>query len=190
MVTRGIFASPRDHWDRTGSVEHANGRRRSGFFEHDLMYDEETYLRQNPDVARLVRARSLSSGYEHWMRHGRVEFSRGRRHGPFVATAHAFRAFRLPIGQAGLLLIGAAESDAPPGSLACRHGDDPPFSVQAVARTRELSIVDVCDRPKRLRLTVLRLEGLSGLDGKRPRPITVLAEGSAPLLVARDAGLQ
>src|SRR5689334_9549477 len=152
MVTRGIFASPRDHWDRTGSVEHANGRRRSGFFEHDQMYDEETYLRQNPDVARLVRARSLASGYEHWMRHGRVEFSRGRRHGPFVATVHALRAFRLPLAEAGVLVVGAAGTDARTEPFTYRHGDDPPGPVAAIAWTRELTLVDVCERPVRLRL--------------------------------------
>jgi hypothetical protein len=189
MVSRGLFQSPRDHWDRAGSLEHANGRRRSGFFEHDRMYDEETYLLQNPDVRQLVRGRALVSGYEHWMRHGRVEFSRGKRHGPFVATKHALRTFRVSLGEGGVLVVGAA-GGAPEGPLSCRHGDDEVVPVEGVAVSPELRIVDVCHREAQARLVLVRARGLAGLDGKRPRPITVSTADGAPFLVARDAGVQ
>ena len=36
-------------------------------------FDEQGYLRQNPDVAQLVRQRKFSSGYEHYVKYGQYE---------------------------------------------------------------------------------------------------------------------
>jgi len=192
MVERGLFRSPLDHWQRSGSLEHAAGRRRSGFYEHDLFYDEETYLRLNPDVLALVRGRVLGSGYEHWMRHGRIEFSRGRRQAPFVASAHPFRPFRLTFGDEGGLLVGAVDAD--PRSipaLSLRHGDEPEVAVaqSAVAWTPPLSVQDALGRKRPLRLLVVRLPHFAS-DTRRPRPLALSSGGAGPLLTARDAGMQ
>jgi hypothetical protein len=190
MVARGLFRSPLDHWQRAGSLEHAAGRRRSGFYEHDLLYDEETYLRHNPDVVRLLRARAMGSGYEHWMRHGRTEFTRGRRHAPFVANLHALRPFRLPLPEGGVLLVGPSE--APVSELRAmksRHGDESEQAVDPsrVALTGPIRLVDACHREVRVRLALARLP--SGSDSRRPRPL-VLSNGPTPLLSSPDAGMQ
>jgi hypothetical protein len=191
MVARGLFKSPLDHWQRAGSLEHAAGRRRSGFYEHDLLYDEETYLRHNPDVVRLLRARLMGSGYEHWMRHGRTEFSRGRRHAPFVAGVHRLRPFRLPLPEGGVLLAGPSEAPSlEPGPLKSRHGDENEQLVDpsAVTFTEPIRIVDACHREATVRLALARLAA-GGSDSRRPRPL-VLSNGATPLLASRDAGMQ
>ena len=189
MVERGLFRSPLDHWQRAGSLEHSAGRRRSGFYEHDLLYDEETYLRLNADVVALVRRRALGSGYEHWMRHGRIEFSRGRRHAPFNASAHPLRPFRLPVGDAGGLLIGAVEAP-PEAALALRHADDPDTAVSpsSMACTTPVGIQDVSHRRRTVRFLVVRYPRFES-DARRPRPL-VLHAGGKPLLSCRDAGMQ
>jgi hypothetical protein len=191
MVARGVFRSPLDHWQRAGSLEHAAGRRRSGFYEHDLLYDEETYLKHNPDVVRLLRTRAMGSGYEHWMRHGRTEFSRGRRHAPFVANVHQLRPFRLPLPDGGVLLVGPCEAPLlEPGALKSRHGDESEEVVgaMAVAVTAPIRIVDACHREATVTLAVVRLCS-GGADSRRPKPL-VLSNGPTPVLSSRDAGMQ
>jgi hypothetical protein len=191
MVERGLFRSPLDHWQRAGSLEHSAGRRRSGFYEHDLLYDEETYLRLNADVVGLVRRRALGSGYEHWMRHGRIEFSRGRRHAPFVASTHPMRPFRVTAGDAGGLLVGAVEAPPSPETvLTLRHAEDREIVVPptAVACSAPLSIQDAARRKRTVRFIVVRFPYFES-DARRPRPL-VLSAGGAPLLTCRDAGMQ
>jgi hypothetical protein len=191
MVERGLFRSPLDHWQRAGSLEHSAGRRRSGFYEHDQLYDEETYLRLNADVVALVRRRALGSGYEHWMRHGRIEFSRGRRHAPFVASTHPVRPFRVTVGDAGGLLVGAVDAPPSPGAaLTLRHADDPEITVPAaaVACTAPLSIQDVSHRKRTVRFLSVRFPHFAS-DARRPRSLVLSADG-APLLTCRDAGMQ
>ncbi|HEX3596300.1 MAG TPA: hypothetical protein VHU80_14420 [Polyangiaceae bacterium] len=191
MVERGLFRSPLDHWQKSGSLEHAAGRRRAGFHEHDKLYDEETYLRLNPDVVTLVRKRVLGSGYEHWMRHGRVEFSRGKRHAPFVATSHAFRPFRLTFGDAGGLLLGAVDAEPRSGPTPeLRHGDEPEVTIpwSAVGWTAPLRVVDALRRERSLRLLLVRLPPFK-TEARRPRPLA-LSTGGAPLVSSRDAGMQ
>src|ERR1041385_6654565 len=95
MVQRGLFRSGLEHWHVIGANEHALGDRASGFYEHDLIYDEAAYLRQNPDVADAVRSRAVRSGYQHWIRFGRNEFARGTRWGPFAARSRFVRPFKL-----------------------------------------------------------------------------------------------
>jgi len=190
MVERGIFKSPLEHWQKSGSLEHSAGRRRSGFYEHDLLYDEEIYLRSNPDVLALVKKRILGSGYEHWMRHGRVEFERGRRHAPY-AESHPFRPFRLAFSGAGGLLVGAADIEpGPDAALTAQHGDEPRLSLprSALTLTGPLRLVDALFRPRDLRLLLVRLPAFSA-DGRRPRPV-VLSNGAATVLLSRDAGMQ
>ncbi|HVW28298.1 MAG TPA: hypothetical protein VHC69_23205 [Polyangiaceae bacterium] len=191
MVERGLFRSPLDHWQRAGSLEHSAGRRRSGFYEHDLVYDEETYLRLNADVVALVRRRALGSGYEHWMRHGRIEFSRGRRHAPFVASTQPFRPFRLTVGDAGGLLVGAVDAEPEPGvALTLRHAEDPEIGVAAgtVACSPSLDVQDVMRRKRPVRLLVVRYPAFAS-DARRPRPL-VLRAGATSFLTSRDAGMQ
>jgi hypothetical protein len=191
MVERGLFRSPLDHWQRAGSLEHSAGRRRSGFYEHDLIYDEETYLRLNADVVALVRRRALGSGYEHWMRHGRIEFSRGRRHAPFVAPTHPLRPFRSTIGDAGGVLVAAVDAPPSPGTtLSLRHADDPESVVPegAVVCTAPLCIQDVSRRKRTVRFLVVRFPHFVS-DARRPRPLLLNADG-APLSSCRDAGMQ
>jgi hypothetical protein len=191
MVERGLFRSPLDHWQRAGSLEHSAGRRRSGFYEHDFLYDEETYLRLNADVVALVRRRALGSGYEHWMRHGRIEFSRGRRHSPFVASTQPLRPFRLTMGDASGVLVGAVDASPSTGTpLTIRHADDPETAVppSAVACTAPLCIQDVSHRKRTVRFLVVRFPPFAS-DARRPRPL-VLSAGGAPLFSSRDAGMQ
>jgi hypothetical protein len=191
MVARGLFRSPLDHWRRAGSLEHAAGRRRSGFYEHDLLYDEETYLRHNPDVVRLLQTRVMGSGYEHWMRHGRTEFSRGKRHAPYVANVHQLRPFRLPLPGGGVLLVGRAETRSlEVRALQSRHGDEDEEVVDpsAVARTLPIGIVDACHREARVELLLARLAS-GGADARRPRPL-LLSDEAGPLLSSPDAGMQ
>src|ERR1041385_3954109 len=79
LLDRGAIGSGLEHWRATGAEEHARGLRRSGFFDYDVIYDEESYLAQNEDVARAVRNGELASGYQHWNRIGRPEYAAGRR---------------------------------------------------------------------------------------------------------------
>lgn len=191
MVGRGLFRSPLDHWQRAGSLEHAAGRRRSGFYEHDLLYDEETYLRLNPDVVALVRRRALGSGYEHWMRHGRIEFSRGRRHAPFVATAQPLRPFRLTVADTGGVLVGAVDAELDlRAQWTLRHADDPETAVDtaAMACSAPLRIQDVQQQTRTVRLLVVRFPRFAS-DARRPRSL-VLRATDEPVLSSRDAGMQ
>jgi hypothetical protein len=190
MVARGLFRSPLDHWQRAGSLEHGAGRRRSGFYEHDLLYDEETYLRQNPDVAGLIRKRVIGTGYEHWMRHGRVEFSRGRREAPFVANVHALRPFRVSLGDSGVLVVGPLGVDPGSLSLHARHGDGAaqPVSPTATAWTEPINLTDARHRETAARLALVRLPALAA-EARRPRPLT-LSDAGGDVLVSRDAGVQ
>ena len=41
--------------------------------EHWLGFDEEAYAYYNPDVAAAVAGGGFSSGFEHWLKHGRAE---------------------------------------------------------------------------------------------------------------------
>ena len=43
------------------------------------LFDEELYLRMFPDIALAVRDGEFSSGYEHWVLHGRFEVARSQR---------------------------------------------------------------------------------------------------------------
>jgi hypothetical protein len=175
-------------WSSAGS---SAGRRRSGFYEHDLLYDEETYLRLNADVVALVRRRALGSGYEHWMRHGRIEFSRGRRHAPFVAPTHPVRPFRVTVGDAGGLLVAAVDAPPSPGTrLALRHADDPESAVPAASAvcTAPVCIQDVSRRKRTVQFLVVRFPHFAS-DVRRPRPLVLSADG-VPLVSSRDAGMQ
>ena len=40
-------------------------------------FDEQGYLRQNPDVVELIRQRKFNSGYEHYVRYGQYQNRRG-----------------------------------------------------------------------------------------------------------------
>ncbi|HEX4337468.1 MAG TPA: hypothetical protein VH062_16250 [Polyangiaceae bacterium] len=192
MVERGLFRSPLDHWQRSGSLEHSAGRRRSGFYEHDRLYDEQTYLRTNPDVLALVKKRMLGSGYEHWMRHGRVEFARGKRHAPFVAHDHVFRPFRVSFGEHGGLLVGAAPDTLRPDvGLFLEEGDKgrAPMASFDVGVTAPLRLLDALRREVTLRLLVVRLPPL-GADARRPRPLVLSTANGEAVLVSRDLGMQ
>lgn len=71
---RGIQArNPADHYYLAGSI-----------FGFDAVpgFDEQTYLRINEDVGRLVEARLLVSGYRHYVMHGAAE---GRSTAPWSA---------------------------------------------------------------------------------------------------------
>lgn len=192
MIERGLFSSALDHWQRGGSLEHAAGRRRSGFYEHDRLYDEPTYLRLNPDVVALVQRRVIGSGYEHWMRHGRVEFARGRRHAPFVAGAHAFRPFRLSFPDGSGLLVARADTDPRSGApLTLVHGDEPPLDVaaSAVGFTEPLRVADVFRREESMRFLLVRLPAFAS-ESRRPRPLSLSSGGPSPLAVSPDLGMQ
>src|SRR6185436_7105410 len=111
LVERGFVADALEHWRSVGADEHAIGHRRAGFFEYDRIYDEETYLRDNDDVAAQVRAGVLRDGYEHWIRFGRQECAEGRRYGCF--GRHDLRPFRIEVGAHGDLLVAPTSEPLP-----------------------------------------------------------------------------
>src|SRR5687767_5674854 len=105
LLANGSVASALDHWKTIGVIEHALGRRRSGFYDYDLVYAGVAYVGDNGDVAAAVRAGEYQDGYEHWIRFGRKEFAEGRRNGSFRAPGSGPRAFRVPVGAFGEVLV-------------------------------------------------------------------------------------
>jgi hypothetical protein len=125
------------------------------------------------------------------MRHGRTEFTRGRRHAPFVANLHQLRPFRLPLPEGGVLFVGPSEAPASElRAMKSRHGDENEEAVDpsAIALTGPIRIVDACHREVRVRLALARLPS-GGSDSRRPRPL-VLSNGPTTLLSSPDAGMQ
>lgn len=195
MISRGIFRSALEHWKNAGSQEHAIGRRRSGFYEHDLIYDEQTYMTQNEDVRRVVGARAMGSGYEHWIRFGRLEFARGRRWGPFAAKSGAIRPHCVPVSHLGALLVATLQGELGPEATArYRIGTEAPRALDpgSLACTAPLSVVDVCDRASTMRLILAWVPGeIATARGVRPVTCRVTSPERAPIVLdCLDAGRQ
>lgn len=111
LLDRGIIRSGLEHWRNTGAEEHARGLRRSGFLDYDVMYDEESYLAQNEDVARAVRNGEFASGYQHWNRIGRHEHAAGRRSATFPRMGTAVLNFHIQVPDRGRILAAATVGD-------------------------------------------------------------------------------
>gem|GEM_PF-360374 len=78
-VAKGDFSSGREHFMRNGYREIRDGRRR---FEHPALvmpFDEDSYLAQNPDVARAVAAGDFPTGRDHFLARGYREIRSGQR---------------------------------------------------------------------------------------------------------------
>lgn len=58
---RGLWGSDRDRWDRDSR------------WRDQSRFDEDFYLRRHRDVRRAVQRGDFSSGYEHYIKHGRAE---------------------------------------------------------------------------------------------------------------------
>jgi hypothetical protein len=156
LVERGVFRSGFEHWHAVGAKEHALGDRPSGFFEHDLIYDEAAYLKQNPDVAHAVRTRAVRNGYQHWIRFGRREFAHGTRRGPFKAPNGVFRPFRVPTPSGAVFVARAPENFGRTGKVEVRVGaSSRSASDLSAACSGPLRLVDVCGEPVTLRLLVV-----------------------------------
>jgi SAM-dependent methyltransferase len=88
-------------------------------------FDEEEYLRSNPDVAAAVAAGAFPSGWAHFVRFGLSE----SRPGVADGAARAARA------------LAAAKVPSPPGRLIGRvHGSDDASTFDAVGRTVALDL--------------------------------------------------
>lgn len=196
LVERGVFRSGFEHWHAVGANEHALGDRVSGFYDHDLIYDEKAYLRQNPDVADSVRSRAVRNGYQHWIRFGRQEFARGKRLGPFKAPNGMLRPFRVSIAGGELFIARAPEDFAGADRVEFRVGSGPPLAPVdvAVICSKPLDIVDACGESMRLRL--LMMTSPKELDlGVIPLGtriiVSVHSGGGSPIVFTyRDRGVQ
>jgi hypothetical protein len=195
MVDRGLFRSGFEHWYAVGANEHALGDRVSGFYEHDLMYDEAAYLQQNPDVAEAVRARAVRNGYQHWIRFGRLEFARGARFGPFKAPDGLFRPFRI-VGEGGYLFVARAPDDFERAERTeIRVGAGAPGAVSgaSVSCSKPLRLVDACGAGVTLRLLVVAFarDALSGEALLRNKIDISIQSAKSPTTVAtyRDNGI-
>jgi hypothetical protein len=195
LVERGLFRSGFEHWHAVGANEHALGDRVSGFYEHDLMYDEAAYLRQNPDVADAVRSRAVRNGYQHWIRFGRQEFARGTRLGPFRAPNGLLRPFRVSTGQRSLFVARAPVDFERVERVEVRIGSGAPSGVDAgsVICSRPLSVVDACGGSTTVRLLSMTIptELDPGQEHVRNRvSVTIHAQPPASVVFTfRDRGV-
>jgi hypothetical protein len=195
LVERGVFRSGFEHWHAVGANEHALGDRLSGFYEHDLIYDEGTYLKQNPDVAGSVRARAVRNGYQHWIRFGRQEFMRGKRLGPFKAPNGLLRPFRVSTSTGDLFVARAPESFTRAGGVEVRVGSAPVAAEDvSVACSRPLQVADACGGVATVRLLIATspkaLDFASIPLGTRIG-VSVHSDGSPPIVSTyRDRGIQ
>lgn len=195
MVERGLFRSGFEHWHAIGANEHALGDRVSGFYEHDLIYDEAAYLRQNADVADAVRTRAVRNGYQHWIRFGRKEFARGDRLGPFTAKGGLLRAFAIPGGDGAPLFVGRAPASfrrASTVEVRAGAGKAIVLDGSAVACSREIEIVDACGDSASVRFLVCRAPSDLVIHRGASRVVVSIAfdEGDPLALSYRDAGAQ
>lgn len=79
-VKAGHFASAQEHWDKTGKAEVMAGMRAYRHPMLDDLFDESSYLEQNPDVANAVAADGWPpSGLVHWQINGWKEWKQGDR---------------------------------------------------------------------------------------------------------------
>ena len=158
LVERGVFRSGFEHWHAVGANEHALGDRVSGFYEHDLVYDETAYLKQNPDVLHAVRMRAVRNGYQHWIRFGRQEFARGKRLGPFRAPGGVLRPFQIFTTDGALFVARAPDGFGRAVRVEVRVGANAPLSTGelGVACSEPLRLVDACGDGVKLRLLVVR----------------------------------
>lgn len=195
MIDRGIFRSGFEHWYAVGANEHALGDRVSGFYEHDLVYDEAVYLRQNPDVAEAVRCRAVRNGYQHWIRFGRQEFAEGARPGPFKAPNGLLRPFRI-LGKDGSLFVARAPDDFGRAErIEIRVGSAAPMTIDGASAgcSAPLRLVDACGSFVTLRLLVVALpsETIAREASLRNRvEISVHSPGASPVVSTyRDLGI-
>jgi hypothetical protein len=196
LVERGVFRSGFEHWYAVGANEHALGDRVSGFYEHDVIYDEGAYLRQNPDVADAVRTRAVRNGYQHWIRFGRQEFARGKRLGPFKAPNGVLRPFRVPTDGGDLFVARAPDDFGGATRVEFRVGSNAPLVADDVpiACSEPMDLVDACEGVVRLRL--LMVTSPKELDlGVVPLgtriSVSIHSGGAAPIAYTyRDRGVQ
>lgn len=76
-------------------------------------FDEELYLRTFPDISRAVRDGVFSSGYHHWVKHGRFEIAAGQREQGSFVFASLDHSGEYPAGGNGLPASLAAEEALP-----------------------------------------------------------------------------
>ena len=88
-------------------------------------FDEEEYLRSNPDVAAAVAAGSIPSGWAHFVRFGLSEAR------PGVAEA---------AGRAAAAVLSAKVAFPPARLMGRVHGSDDPSSFDSVGRTVALDL--------------------------------------------------
>lgn len=194
LIERGVFRSALDHWHLVGANEHALGDRASGFFEHDLVYDEAAYLRHNPDVADAVRSRAVRSGYQHWIRFGRQEVARGVRWGPFSAKKGRPRPFKMGFVDGTVLLVAPVSTDFVPAARAeIRVSGEAPSAVGAdeIVCSEPVVLVDACGAEIAVRF--LFCEAPRGLVFRPLTRVTLSVEGSdgsALSAVYKDGGVQ
>jgi len=178
LLERGTVASALDHWQTVGVIEHACGRRRSGFYDYDLVYDEDAYLRDNEDVAAAVRAGDYRDGYEHWIRFGRKEFAEGRRNGSFRAFASGTRPFRIAVGAFGEILAAPFSKPLPMiERLILRRGSSSvTLDPSSVSVTSEIELVDQKGKLTKQRLLLSWLPArLTSQNGRDPQGLILIA---------------
>jgi len=89
-VKNGFFSSGFDHFQQFGMAEGRQYKCRGGCvddcFDNGLTITklivaskpckegEDHYLRQHPDVKKAIKEGEFSSGFEHWKKHGQLEF--------------------------------------------------------------------------------------------------------------------
>jgi GT2 family glycosyltransferase len=176
MLSHGGIASALEHWRSTGRSEHVLGKRRSGFYEYDLVYDEETYLKNNVDVAAAVRRGAFRHGYEHWIRFGRRECAEGRRAGCFNHVSRGLGPFRVVVGSEGDILVAASDRALPPVERVTLKADGATISLGAssVSCSEELELVDRAGGIVRQRLLLFWVPaGLIPQNGHTPREISL-----------------
>lgn len=113
-VADGRYKSGLKHWRIAGMEECRKGRRRAGFFAHDDVYDERTYLQYNPDVAEAVRSGKYESGYHHWTTEGIAEYKAGSRNPGFLDETQA--------RQRNVIIFGSGEGGRRALRIAERKG--------------------------------------------------------------------
>jgi len=174
MLELGAIPNGLAHWQAIGADEHAIGHRRSGFFEYDKIYDEETYLRDNDDVAAQVRAGILRHGYEHWIRFGRRECEQGRRYGCF--GRHDLKPFRIDVGALGVLLVAPTAEPLPEvEELTFRRDNETGVTLHpaSVTCTQEIHVVSDAGAPASQRLLVFWVpSGLGARHASAPRSLS------------------
>src|SRR5207248_7997789 len=86
LFRSGLYASAYEHWKLRGIKERRPAPRPGdaefgrGYVSDPSIppsFDEDAYLLFNPDIAEAVRKRRYNSGYEHWVKHGRLEHRKG-----------------------------------------------------------------------------------------------------------------